>query len=577
MTAGFVRAGFKPVLAVEANLAAAATYAANFGTNVTVHCDLAEISLDQIPEADVIIGGPPCQRFSSLGARDVGDSRTQLWREYLRVIDHARPKIFVLESVARFIDGAEFLMLRAAVDAGALQEYELAFDVLNAADFGVAQRRTRCVVIGSRIGRISIQAPTHSKAGDNGLTRWNTVRSRIGNLPPARRTSLPDTTTTFHGETVPGVFSGMDVHVGRQSTKVALRRYDCIPPGGSRFDLPDELLPECWRRAHTGSSEAMGRLRWDAPASAIRTEFFKPEKGRYIHPQWDADYPTNRINRPITHLEAALLQDFPENFLWCGSKTEIARQIGHAVPIGLARAVGESIRDAIGGSSAIIHQPSLFGEGVPSDRTRNKLPVTGPPPWEDDRDLDAVTDFFDTPRLALIMGACVREAIDEAIDTPRTGRWHLDQCDDQEKNYIGVIIERIVRQKYNLPHGIVSQDFHVAGVDFDCKWSRNFGGWQIPQEAVGHVCLVLYGDDLYEDMAVGLIRVEDALLVGGNRDTKREIQSPGGRSRIRWLHARGPGLPTNFLMSLRESDREAILAPRGGTIEHASFSNAAKA
>lgn len=85
----------------------------------------------------------------------------------------------------------------------------------------------------------------------------------------------------------------------------------------------------------------MGRMRWDAPSLTIRTEFFKPEKGQYPHPQWELGH---RVNRVITHLEAALLQDFPETFTWCGSKIEIAKQIGNAVPVGLASSVAKYLQ-----------------------------------------------------------------------------------------------------------------------------------------------------------------------------------------------------------------------------------------
>ena len=88
----------------------------------------------------------------------------------------------------------------------------------------------------------------------------------------------------------------------------------------------------------------MGRMRWDAPSLTIRTEFFKPEKGQYLHPQWDREDPTRRVNRVITHLEAASLQDFPRDYLWCGSKVGIARQIGNAVPVGLAAAIARHLR-----------------------------------------------------------------------------------------------------------------------------------------------------------------------------------------------------------------------------------------
>ena len=88
----------------------------------------------------------------------------------------------------------------------------------------------------------------------------------------------------------------------------------------------------------------MGRMRWDAPSLTIRTEFYKPEKGQYLHPQWDPDDPGNRINRPITHREAALIQTFPTDFLWCGKKIEVAKQIGNAVPPRLAAAIAAAIK-----------------------------------------------------------------------------------------------------------------------------------------------------------------------------------------------------------------------------------------
>jgi DNA (cytosine-5)-methyltransferase 1 len=92
----------------------------------------------------------------------------------------------------------------------------------------------------------------------------------------------------------------------------------------------------------------MGRMRWDAPSLTIRTEFYKPEKGQYLHPQWDAKDPSRRVNRVITHYEASLLQDFPPEYQWVGPKTEIARQIGNAVPAGLAQAIAKHVRPHLG-------------------------------------------------------------------------------------------------------------------------------------------------------------------------------------------------------------------------------------
>ncbi|MGH3548239.1 MAG: DNA cytosine methyltransferase [Pseudonocardiaceae bacterium] len=348
MTAGFVPHGFDPVLSVEWNLRAAATYAANFGEDHTFWGDVAELPDGAIPEVDVVIGGPPCQGFSNLGSRDVHDPRNQLWKQYLRVVQHAHPRAFVIENVDRFMQSQQFQLLLNEVDHGMIKEYELSYGLLLAADYGVAQRRLRTIVIGSRIGQIPLPPPTHARIPAGELRPWKTVRERIAKLPEGLSTTeLPEARTTVFGETVPGQFKWLDLHFGRKPRELSLMRYDCVPPGGGRFDVPEELLPDCWRNKPTGTTDVMGRMRWDAPSLTIRTEFFKPEKGQYLHPQWDSGNRSSRVNRVITHLEAALLQDFPETFAWCGSKIEIAKQIGNAVPVGLASAIAAHLQHCL--------------------------------------------------------------------------------------------------------------------------------------------------------------------------------------------------------------------------------------
>ncbi|UEA50389.1 DNA cytosine methyltransferase [Mycobacteroides abscessus] len=347
MTAGFAAEGFNPVLSVEFNLHAAATYAANFGEDHTVFGDIKSVKKRQIPEADVVIGGPPCQGFSNLGSKDIDDPRNQLWREYLRVVGAAKPKVFVIENVDRFMKSPEFDLLRAEADGGSLKGYELSYGHLNAADFGVAQRRIRTIVIGSRIGKIKLPKATHARRPAQGsdLLPWNGTKTRIKGLPARpSTTSLPASKAEFFGEIVPGVFKASELHIGRNPTPLSLERYDHVPPGGGRFDVPDHLLPRCWREKPTGTTDVMGRMQWDFPSHTIRTEFYKPEKGAYLHPQWDGRG-RNRVNRPITHLEAALLQGFPDDFLWCGTKIEIARQIGNAVPVKLAQAIAKHLNE----------------------------------------------------------------------------------------------------------------------------------------------------------------------------------------------------------------------------------------
>lgn len=339
MTLGFRRAGFRSVLAVENDHAAASTYAANFGSRHVAWCgieDVGDRQMSGLPEVDVVIGGPPCQGFSGLGSRDPGDPRNRLWREYLRFVAELRPRMFVIENVDRFLRSNEFALLQDALTDGALPGYRIVSGVLNAADFGAPQKRHRAIVIGSRVGEPQLPGPTHSRTAAAGLRPWRTVRDVLAALP-ARPNGVdlpPDHMDTFFDIAVPGPFKGLDIHVGRRPTEMSLRRYRHIPEGGNRFALPEELLSPCWQKKRTGTTDVMGRLHWDQPSVTIRTEFFKPEKGRYLHPS---------ENRPITHYEAAKLQGFPESFGWCGTKVQIARQIGNAVPVQLARAVAKAV------------------------------------------------------------------------------------------------------------------------------------------------------------------------------------------------------------------------------------------
>lgn len=346
MTAGFVEAGFDPILSVEWDLAAAATYAANFGEGHTRHLDVADVSnamLRKLGSVDVVIGGPPCQGFSNLGRKDPADPRNSLWREFMRVIVEVKPKVFVIENVDRFARSPEHFDLTNSVRRGKLRGYELSTHVLNAADFGVPQRRQRTIVIGSRVGTPSHPSPTHARDSAGDLLPWRSVRDAFEGIPLwPDTTSLPSSKERFFGVEVPGVFKAKDLHIGRNPTELSLKRYDAVPPGGSRFDVPEDLLPDCWRNKPTGTTDVMGRMRWEAPSLTVRTEFFKPEKGQYLHPQWAAG--GDRVNRPITHWEAARLQTFPDSFLWCGTKMQIAKQIGNAVPPRLAYAIATQVK-----------------------------------------------------------------------------------------------------------------------------------------------------------------------------------------------------------------------------------------
>lgn len=342
LTAGLVATGLlSPSLAVELDEAGADTYVANFGEHV-FRGDVANVR--RFPQVDLVAGGPPCQGFSPLGTQTKDDERNKLWREYLRALKSAKPTVFVMENVPELLRSQEYADFRTMAR---LSGYTVEARVLNAADFGTAQRRRRAIVIGVRGGEPLFPAPTHSDPAKSGiLSHWLTVRDAFDAVP-----LVPDCEPPR-----PGRFTSRELHFGRTPRAESLERYRTVPPGGNRFDLfrsrPD-LTPRCWAKKPTGSTDIFGRLWWDRPSVTIRTEFFKPEKGRYLHPEED---------RPITHFEACRLQGFDDSFIWTGSKIGIARQIGNAVPVPLARAIGEVTVRMLQGDrgSQPIHQGELI-------------------------------------------------------------------------------------------------------------------------------------------------------------------------------------------------------------------------
>lgn len=337
MTEGFHASGpFQTVRAVELDAAAAASYAATFGDIVHVGPIGDWLATCEVPSVDVVIGGPPCQGFSTLGKQDAEDARNALWRDYAQTIVRAQPKYFVLENVGAFLASRQFGDLRAATEVGGLlADYTFTAGLLNAADFGAAQARRRTILIGHHrdLPAPGLPAATHDGRHVPLSAVLAGVRAHVS------VTGLPDRTTEVGGKVRPGAFTTAELHVGRTYTSTSMARIRSIPPGGNRFDIPAHMLPPCWRKHTTGSADVMGRLRWNKPAVTIRTEFFKPEKGRYLHPTED---------RALTHYEAALIQGFPHTHRWVGSKTAIARQIGNAVPIPLGQAIANHLAEAMG-------------------------------------------------------------------------------------------------------------------------------------------------------------------------------------------------------------------------------------
>lgn len=347
MTLGFsARFGqsFKSVWANDFNDFCVETYKANFGP----HCiagDIVDLLRDPetvIPEADVVIGGPPCQGFSLLNKNREGDPRKQLWRPFFEVLERSNADVFVMENVPQLLRTAEHdQILEKAEEMG----FKVASETLLAADYGVPQTRKRAIIIGSRSvdpsyifpprkthfnpKKFAVQADLIGGGNEDyffDALPWKTVKDAIADLPKPKGIEVRET---------PGP---LNLHFGRTPTELSKKRYRAIPKEGmNRFDLQErapELTPDCWIRKKSGGTDLFGRLWWDRPAVTIRTEFFKPEKGRYLHPVQ---------HRPITHREAARFQSFPDDFEFTGSKIEIAKQIGNAVPPLLAARIADVV------------------------------------------------------------------------------------------------------------------------------------------------------------------------------------------------------------------------------------------
>ena len=330
MTRGFVDSGrFEPIFAVESEARAAANYAENFPDATLAAKPIQQV--EEFPKADVVIGGPPCQGFSTLNRDGDALPSRRLWQEYLRGLVASRPRVFVMENVPQMLDSKEYEEFADSIESAG--DYRLEEQILNVADYGVSQRRHRAFVIGTTLDTVPWPSQTHidPALGDFTYIPWRTFNDAVKWM---RRKP-----------------SGRNWHRDRNPRPESVRRYEAVPPGGNRFDMERELdrqglghlVPPCWRNHRTGAHDVFGRLWKDRPATTIRTEFYKPEKGRYLHPTED---------RAITVREAARLMSFPDDFILLESQpmTAVARQIGNAVPPLMAQRLADAIALALDAS-----------------------------------------------------------------------------------------------------------------------------------------------------------------------------------------------------------------------------------
>lgn len=180
-----------------------------------------------------------------------------------------------------------------------------------------------------------------------------------------------------------------------------------------------------------------------------------------------------------------------------------------------------------------------------------------------DRDVEIVTNSLrsldpDGKRIAMV----IRNTLDQLYDGQHTGRYRWDQLHKTEKTHCGTLIEINLQREMKFTDGL-QMDFQIGGIEVDCKYSQSLGGWMIPMEAVGQICLLLWADDERAEWSLGITRMDEHVLGrGANRDSKRTL-SATGRQSIRWVFQHAP-LPPNVLLQLPRQQVDDIMSLTSG-------------
>lgn len=282
-------------------------------------------------EAALVTGGAPCQPFSNMGKRlGSEDPRNgDLFLEFVRIVKGTGPQGFIFENVAGIAQGRHEQVIAYMREQFAGSGYQVAFEVVNAADYGVPQQRKRFIMLGRRNGMPSFPLPTHAQNGKRPAFIVPTVSSE----PQPWKTVAQAFGAMSRDRIERADCIGM-THAGYMVDRMAM-----IPQGKNFKVLPFDLRPKCWQSGKHQGQDTFGRMEENKPAPTIRTAGYNPTKGKYIHP-WE--------NRGLNTAEMAALQSFPEewHFRSLGNRpsiVSIGRQIGNAVPPGLALALGRAI------------------------------------------------------------------------------------------------------------------------------------------------------------------------------------------------------------------------------------------
>lgn len=190
------------------------------------------------------------------------------------------------------------------------------------------------------------------------------------------------------------------------------------------------------------------------------------------------------------------------------------------------------------------------------------LDIALPLPADDARDA-VVSEMKRLDPGGLITGQVLRDTYDQLYDGVRTRRYRWEQLFKTEKTHFGTLVEINLQREFEYPDG-GKLDYCIVGHEVDAKYSQSYGGWMLPPEAVGELCMVVTASDEKSLFSGGVVRASEELQnEGRNRDAKRTL-SAAGRSTIAWLQ-KGAELPPNTLLHMPEEDVAAVFAPATGT------------
>ncbi len=374
MDLGAQQAGFDVVQAYDLDADSVASYNANLPSRA-VEADVAEIVNRHLPRADLVLGGPPCQGFSTAGAKRQEDPRNGLWQAYVDILEAIRPAAFLLENVLGF--QTQEIPFRNALHQATNGSYSVEFRKLNAQLFGVPQHRYRLFAVGVRNEFSHCQRWPQPIIADE----WG-YKKRLPGLVSIRQALEdlgPPGLVPRHGQV--GLDGNAHVCIPLEPNHAAIGVH--IPNGGSLKDIPDARLPAPYAgRQRTGDPGWFWYYRkpdHDLPgrtvmatmtptfATALAPDVFHESKAgawswRPVQPDdyrsGDGLYTSPVPVRRLSIRECARLQTFPDSYSWVGTAQSQHRQIGNAVPCELARALCTVLRDLIQGRGVRVTEPT---------------------------------------------------------------------------------------------------------------------------------------------------------------------------------------------------------------------------